>query len=58
VVCSSNGTLVVGHEFRIVAVDLENKAISTAWLDLLDHYVLDPAAGPALMMQKILQETA
>jgi len=44
-VCSSNGTLVVGHDFRIVAVDLENKAISTAWLVLLDHYAHDPMGG-------------
>lgn len=30
---------------RVVAVDLENKAISTAWLDLLDHYAHDPMGG-------------
>jgi GNAT superfamily N-acetyltransferase len=35
----------VGHEFRIVAVDLENKAISTGWLELLDHYACDPMGG-------------
>jgi GNAT superfamily N-acetyltransferase len=29
----------------IVAVDLENKAISTAWLELLDHYAQDPMGG-------------
>ena len=44
-VCSSNGTLVVGQDFRIVAVDLQNKAISKAWLDLLDHYAHDPMGG-------------
>ena len=30
---------------RIVAVDLENPAISAAWLDLLDHYAHDPMGG-------------
>lgn len=30
---------------RIVAVDLENPAISSAWLDLLDHYAHDPMGG-------------
>ena len=30
---------------RIVAVDVENKAISTAWLELLDHYAHDPMGG-------------
>ncbi len=30
---------------RIVAVDLENRAISTAWLELLDHYAHDPMGG-------------
>ena len=30
---------------RVVAVDFENKAISTAWLDLLDHYAHDPMGG-------------
>ena len=35
----------MGHDFRIVAVDLENKAISTAWLVLLDHYAHDPMGG-------------
>ena len=30
---------------RIVAVDVENKAISTAWLELLDHYARDPMGG-------------
>jgi GNAT superfamily N-acetyltransferase len=30
---------------RIVAVDFENPAISTAWLDLLDHYAQDPMGG-------------
>lgn len=30
---------------RVVAVDLENKAIPTAWLDLLDHYAHDPMGG-------------
>ena len=30
---------------RVVAIDLENKAISTAWLDLLDHYAHDPMGG-------------
>ena len=30
---------------RIVAVDLEHEAISTAWLDLLDHYAHDPMGG-------------
>ena len=27
---------------RIVAVDLQNEAISKAWLELLDHYACDP----------------
>lgn len=31
----------------IAAVDLENEAISTAWLDLLDHYARDPMGGGA-----------
>lgn len=31
----------------IAAVDLENEAISTAWLDLLDHYASDPMGGGA-----------
>ncbi|HSG21802.1 MAG TPA: GNAT family N-acetyltransferase, partial [Azonexus sp.] len=30
---------------RIAAVDLENPAISSAWLDLLDHYARDPMGG-------------
>ena len=30
---------------RVVAVDPENKAISTAWLELLDHYAHDPMGG-------------
>ena len=30
---------------RVVAVDLENEAISTAWLELLDHYAHDPMGG-------------
>jgi len=30
---------------RIFAVDLQNPAISTAWLDLLDHYARDPMGG-------------
>jgi GNAT superfamily N-acetyltransferase len=30
---------------RIVAVDLENPAVSAAWLDLLDHYARDPMGG-------------
>ena len=30
---------------RVVAVDLENEAISKAWLDLLDHYARDPMGG-------------
>ena len=33
-----------GH-FRVGAVDLENAAISAAWLDLLDHYAHDPMGG-------------
>lgn len=36
---------------RVVAVDLENTAISTAWLALLG-----PAAGHALFLQKTLPE--
>ena len=44
-VLSSNSTLVGGRFFRIVAVDLENEAISTAWLGLLDHYAGDPMGG-------------
>lgn len=32
---------------RIVAVDLQNKAISKAWLELLDHYARDPMGGGA-----------
>ncbi len=35
-----------GH-FRVGAVDLENEAISKAWLDLLDHYARDPMGGGA-----------
>lgn len=35
----------MGHHFRIVAVDLGNKAISTAWLELVDHYAHDPMGG-------------
>ncbi len=30
---------------RVVAVDLENEAISTAWLELLNHYAHDPMGG-------------
>jgi GNAT superfamily N-acetyltransferase len=30
---------------RVVAVDLENEAISAAWLDLLEHYARDPMGG-------------
>jgi GNAT superfamily N-acetyltransferase len=30
---------------QLVAVDLENEAISAAWLDLLDHYARDPMGG-------------
>jgi len=30
---------------RVAAVDLENEAISKAWLDLLDHYARDPMGG-------------
>jgi GNAT superfamily N-acetyltransferase len=30
---------------RVVAVDLENEAISNAWLELLDHYARDPMGG-------------
>ena len=29
----------------IAAVDLKNLSISAAWLDLLDHYALDPMGG-------------
>jgi GNAT superfamily N-acetyltransferase len=32
---------------RIAAVDLQNEAISAAWLDLLDHYAQDPMGGGA-----------
>jgi len=37
----------VGNDSRIVAVDLENPAISAAWLALLDHYARDPMGGGA-----------
>ena len=30
---------------QIVAVDLENPAISSPWLDLLEHYARDPMGG-------------
>ena len=30
---------------RVVAVDLEDEAISAAWLDLLEHYARDPMGG-------------
>ena len=30
---------------QVVAVDLENEANSTAWLELLDHYARDPMGG-------------
>ena len=30
---------------RVVAVDLENEAISKIWLELLDHYAHDPMGG-------------
>ena len=30
---------------RVAAVDLENEAISKAWLELLDHYARDPMGG-------------
>ena len=30
---------------RVVAVDLENGAISAAWLGLLEHYARDPMGG-------------
>ena len=30
---------------RVVAVDLENEAISKTWLELLDHYARDPMGG-------------
>ena len=43
----SNDLLVVGDNLRIVAVDLENPAISAAWLGLLDHYACDPMGGGA-----------
>ena len=36
---SSNDLLVAGDELRIVAVDLENEAISNAWLALRPHAV-------------------
>ena len=29
----------------IAAVDLKNLSISAVWLDLLDHYALDPMGG-------------
>ena len=32
---------------RVVAVDLENEAISKVWLELLDHYARDPMGGGA-----------
>ncbi len=32
---------------RVVAVDLENTAISADWLELLDHYARDPMGGGA-----------
>ena len=32
---------------RVVAVDLENEAISKTWLELLDHYARDPMGGGA-----------
>ena len=32
---------------RVVPVDMENAAISAAWLDLLDHYAQDPMGGGA-----------
>ncbi|WP_228276472.1 N-acetyltransferase [Dechloromonas sp. H13] len=32
---------------RVVAVDLENEAISRTWLTLLDHYARDPMGGGA-----------
>ncbi len=35
----------MGHDLRIVAVDLEDVANSTAWLELLDHYPRDPMGG-------------
>lgn len=68
----SSDPLVVADNFCIAAVDLENAAISAAWLALLDHYardplgggagagfapcVLDPAAGHARFLQKTLPE--
>lgn len=30
---------------RVVAVGLENEAISKTWLELLDHYARDPMGG-------------
>ena len=30
---------------RLAAVDLKNGPISRAWLDLLDHYAMDPMGG-------------
>lgn len=47
--CSSNDPLVVGNDFHVVAVDLENGAISAAWLVLLDHYARDPMGGGAAL---------
>jgi GNAT superfamily N-acetyltransferase len=35
----------VGNDFCIVAVDLQNEAISKAWLAMLDHYARDPMGG-------------
>lgn len=32
-------------KIEIVAVNLENEAISLVWLDLLDHYARDPMGG-------------
>jgi hypothetical protein len=32
---------------RVVAVGLENEAISKTWLALLDHYACDPMGGGA-----------
>ena len=44
---SSNDPLGEGKDFRAVAVDLQNEAISRAWLELLDHYACDPMGGGA-----------
>lgn len=43
---------------RIVTVDLENPAISAAWLDLLEHYARDPMGGGEGLAAEVREQLA